>query len=168
TRIAALVSSGAPIDSFGVGTAMSVSDDAPALDIAYKLTEYAGMGRMKLSPGKSTLPFRKQVFRNVTDGVAIGDTIALAEEELTGVALLRPAMRGGSILDTVPRDWKASRNYANRSIALLPENVLALAPSAPSYRVAVSERLLEAELSLRTRLEHATRSGSSAANVRDH
>jgi nicotinate phosphoribosyltransferase len=167
-RIASLVSSGAPIDSFGVGTAMSVSDDAPALDIAYKLTAYAGMGRMKLSPGKTTLPFRKQVFRDVANGVAMGDTIALAEEDLTGIALLRPAMRGGTILDTVPRDWKAALNRAKRSTALLPENLLAIAPSAPSYRVSVSERLQEAERSLRTRLEHATRSGSSAENVRDH
>ena len=44
-----LVEAGAPIDAFGVGTDMSVSADAPALDIAYKLTEYAGKGRMKLS-----------------------------------------------------------------------------------------------------------------------
>ena len=51
-----LVEAGAPIDAFGVATAMSVSADAPALDIAYKLTEYAGKGRMKLSSGKRTLP----------------------------------------------------------------------------------------------------------------
>src|SRR5262249_53461742 len=48
-EIAALVDAGAPIDGFGVGTGMSVSDDAPALDIAYKLSEYSGEGRTKLS-----------------------------------------------------------------------------------------------------------------------
>lgn len=54
--IAALLAAGAPIDAFGVGTAMGVSADAPALDIAYKLAAYAGLGRTKLSAGKRTLP----------------------------------------------------------------------------------------------------------------
>src|SRR5690606_9006139 len=47
-----LVKQGAPITGFGVGTRMGLSADAPALDIAYKLTEYEGKGRVKLSPGK--------------------------------------------------------------------------------------------------------------------
>src|SRR5208337_2622941 len=51
-RVEALVKAGAPIDVFGVGTEMSVSSDAPTLDIAYKLPEYAGRGRMKLSVRK--------------------------------------------------------------------------------------------------------------------
>jgi nicotinate phosphoribosyltransferase len=55
-RIAELVARGAPIDGFGVGTRMGVSEDAPALDMAYKLTAYAGEGRLKLSPGKRILP----------------------------------------------------------------------------------------------------------------
>jgi len=41
-EIARLVAAGAPINGFGVGTDMGVSRDAPALDIAYKLVEYAG------------------------------------------------------------------------------------------------------------------------------
>ena len=52
SSIAALVAAGAPIDGFGVGAGMGVSDDAPTLDIAYKLCEYAGRGRLKLSEGK--------------------------------------------------------------------------------------------------------------------
>ena len=55
-KIAALVDGGAPIDGFGVGTGMSVSDDAPALDMAYKLAEYDGRGRTKLSQHKPILP----------------------------------------------------------------------------------------------------------------
>ena len=51
-RIDRLTAGGAPIDLFGVGTDLAVSSDAPALDIAYKLVEYAGVGRMKLSVGK--------------------------------------------------------------------------------------------------------------------
>ncbi len=36
-QIVALVSSGVPVDAFGVGTSLDVSADAPALDMAYKL-----------------------------------------------------------------------------------------------------------------------------------
>ncbi len=43
-KIEKLLAAGAPIDGFGVGTAMGVSKDVPSLDIAYKLTEYAGHG----------------------------------------------------------------------------------------------------------------------------
>ena len=37
-----LVTSGAPIDGFGIGTRMNTSSDQPYLDCAYKLQEYAG------------------------------------------------------------------------------------------------------------------------------
>jgi nicotinate phosphoribosyltransferase len=61
--IASFVAAGAPIDGFGVGTRMGVSADAPSLDIVYKLAEYGGRGRLKLSTGKRLLPGPKQVFR---------------------------------------------------------------------------------------------------------
>jgi nicotinate phosphoribosyltransferase len=66
--IAQFVHQGAPIDGFGVGTALGVSEDAPALDMAYKLVSYAQRGCIKLSPGKALLPGRKQVFRLEQDG----------------------------------------------------------------------------------------------------
>jgi nicotinic acid phosphoribosyltransferase len=53
---------GAPIDGFGVGTALSTAEDMPALDCAYKLQEYAGIAKRKRSEGKATWPGRKQVF----------------------------------------------------------------------------------------------------------
>ena len=53
----------APIDAFGVGTSLTTSSDAPALDCAYKLQEYAGVPRRKRSQGKATWPGRKQVWR---------------------------------------------------------------------------------------------------------
>ena len=80
-RIAELVKAGAPIDAFGVGTAMAVSADAPALDVAYKLVEYRGEPRLKTSSEKLTLPGRKQVFRarNAADGF-FADLVGLFEE----------------------------------------------------------------------------------------
>ena len=65
-KIADLIAAGAPIDGFGVGTALAVSTDAPYLDTAYKLAAYAGQGRMKLAASKRTWPGRKQVFRQMS------------------------------------------------------------------------------------------------------
>jgi nicotinate phosphoribosyltransferase len=99
-RIAALVSHGAPIDAYGVGTRMGVSRDAPSLDSAYKLVDYAGRAVLKLSPGKVTLPGAKQVYRGPTVGA--GDVIALrAEPAISGCEpILVPVMRGGRRLHT--------------------------------------------------------------------
>ena len=85
--IAALLASGAPIDSFGVGTSLSTSSDAPALDCAYKLVEYAGRPTRKRSPGKATWPGRKQVFRRYGDDRRIaGDRVGLARALTNGTA----------------------------------------------------------------------------------
>jgi nicotinate phosphoribosyltransferase len=86
-----LVTAGAPIDAFGVGTRVGVSADAPTLDSAYKLVEYDGRPMIKLSSQKATAPGRKQVFRGVD-----GDTIGLREESPAGhEPLLVPVMKGG-------------------------------------------------------------------------
>ena len=53
----------APIDGFGIGVNLAASVDAPSLDCAYKLQEYAGTPRRKWSEGKATWPGRKQVWR---------------------------------------------------------------------------------------------------------
>jgi nicotinate phosphoribosyltransferase len=44
-----LIEGNAPIDAFGVGTRIDTSSDAPYLDCAYKLQEYAGRPRRKRS-----------------------------------------------------------------------------------------------------------------------
>jgi nicotinate phosphoribosyltransferase len=92
-RIAELVKAGAPIDAFGVGTAMAVSADAPALDVAYKLVEYRNEPRLKTSTEKVTLPGRKQVFRayNAAGGLD-ADLVGLFEESPDNLAReFRPA-----------------------------------------------------------------------------
>ena len=45
-QVAALVKAGAPVDGFGVGTALSTSNDAPALGGVYKLVEVERDGRL--------------------------------------------------------------------------------------------------------------------------
>ena len=135
--VAALLDQGVPIDGFGVGTEMGVSADAPALDIVYKLTEYAGTGRRKLSKGKATQPGAKQVFRIEEGGRALRDVIARAGEGLPGRPLLEPVMRHGRRLSPAPT-LADIRAHAVREIAKLPDAVRALAPADPPYQVTMS------------------------------
>jgi nicotinate phosphoribosyltransferase len=85
---------GAPIDGFGIGTSLVTSADAPALDCAYKLQEYAGLPRRKHSAGKATWPGRKQVWRRYDgDGRIAGDILGVETEIESGEALIEPVMQ---------------------------------------------------------------------------
>ena len=139
--VAALVASGAPIDGFGVGTSMGVSDDAPTLDIAYKLCEYAGRGRLKLSESKPVLPGRKQVFRVAEGGQDVRDVIARSSEDLPGRPLLVKMMEGGKRLPSAGVELKAIREYAREQTSRLPAAVRELAEPEAPYRVDVSASL---------------------------
>ena len=137
---------GAPIDAFGIGTSLTTSSDAPALDCAYKLQEYAGLPRRKRSAGKATWPGRKQVWRShAADGAFAGDRVTLAAEAGSGEALLQPAMRGGKRVAPAP-PLRQTRDYAGDQLARLPAPLRRLEPYG--YPVEISERLrsLAAEL----------------------
>jgi nicotinate phosphoribosyltransferase len=127
---------------------MGVSHDAPDLDIAYKLCEYAGKGRLKLSKGKPVLPGRKQVFRLIENGQAVRDVIARADEDLPGRPLLQPVMVGGHRLPAGRVDIESARSYAREQITLLPDRVRALAPAQPPYPVEISTGLLRLQKEL--------------------
>lgn len=140
-RISRLLSSGAPIQGFGVGTAMGVSSDAPSLDLAYKLVCYADEPRLKLSPGKRLLPGQKQVFREEERGAAVRDTVALAGEDRPGRPLLHQVMRAGRrLLDPEPLD--AIRTRAREQIGRLPAQLRRISGAASWYPVRASAALL--------------------------
>ena len=85
-RIAELLRAGAPIDAFGVGTSLTVSDDAPSADYTYKLADYVGRPRLKTSAGKATVPGRKQVFRGIDAGGHFSqDLVGLMDETSASV-----------------------------------------------------------------------------------
>ncbi len=136
-----LLSRGAPIDGFGVGTRMNTSADAPYLDSAYKLAEYAGKPRFKTSTGKVSLPGRKQVFRVIENGSMMRDRIVLEGEETTGRPLLKKAMEGGRRLSG-REDLRAVAKRAREDMSLLPEHLKSL-ETKPSYPVEISERIVE-------------------------
>jgi nicotinate phosphoribosyltransferase len=140
-KVAELVANGAPITGFGVGTAMGVSEDAPGLDIAYKLCAYGSRGRLKLSTGKPILPGRKQVFRVEENGRAVRDVITRAGEPEVGRPLLRAVMRGGRRLPEGSVDLQAARRRAQDEIARLPDQIRAIRPVERRYPVEVSAAL---------------------------
>jgi len=139
-RLRDLLAARAPIDGYGVGTRMNTSADAPYLDCAYKLVEYAQTPRRKRSEGKATWPGRKSVFRLLgANGVMAGDWITLEGELRDGEALLEPVMAGGVRLAPAPT-LQASREHAWRQLRALPHGLRSIDP-ADSYPVAVSDAL---------------------------
>ena len=138
-KIQKLVESGAPIDAFGVGTKLAVSADAPDLDMAYKLVEYAGQGRFKLSTRKVLYPGRKQVFRQIDQGRMLRDVIGRFDQRLPGEELLQPVVERGRPVGRI--NLLESRQRFQSELARLPDELRALTQARTPYPVGVSERL---------------------------
>ena len=140
TEIARLLATGAPIDGFGVGTSLTTSSDAPALDCAYKLQEYAGRARRKRSEGKATWPGRKQVWRRFDEvGRMTGDIVTTEGDPQDGTPLLEPVMRAGRRLSPPP-SLLESRSHAAQSVSSLPHRLRDLEQAAP-YQAEISASL---------------------------
>lgn len=143
-RIDDLLRHGAPIDSFGVGTEMVTSKDAPALGGIYKLVEREHHGKtipmMKFSEDKLTYPCRKQVYRAADkNGNFMGDTIGLEGENVRGTPLLIPVMKEGKIGYDLPTIHEIQRT-ASDSLARLSEPFKRL-KDAETYPVIKSKGL---------------------------
>ena len=136
-----LIASQAPIDGFGIGTRLDVSADAPYLDSAYKLQEYAGRPKRKRSEGKATLPGRKQVYRRYDGGTMCQDVVTLEGIPERGEPLLHPVMRNGKRLLPQPELAEIRRRAAD-SLAQLPSALKGLEEAA-AYDVRISPSLSE-------------------------
>lgn len=140
-QLMAIAKANAPIDGFGIGTSLTTSSDAPALDCAYKLQEYAGLPRRKHSTGKETWPGRKQVWRHYgPDGHVASDTLSVETDDQPGEPLIQQVMQGGKRLGAGPT-FREIRARAYRELELLPEPLRKLQPGA-SYPVAVGDALV--------------------------
>ena len=136
-----MLDANAPIDGFGVGTSLTTSSDAPALDCAYKLQEYAGIARRKRSVGKATWPGRKQVWRSLgDDGRMVGDVLALQDDQQVGEPLLVPVMRNGQRFASSPT-LADIRQKAAHGLAQLPELLRRLS-DATTLSVTVASGLI--------------------------
>ncbi|MGH7219088.1 MAG: nicotinate phosphoribosyltransferase [Nitrospiraceae bacterium] len=135
-----LIASGAPIDSFAVGTAMTTSADAPSLDCAYKLQEYEGRPCRKRSEGKATWPGRKQVYRRYRrDGRYDYDLVTTVQAPGPGDPLLHPVMTGGRRLVPAQKLMEL-RQRAATELTLLPDSLRSL-ECDHSYDVRISQPL---------------------------
>jgi nicotinate phosphoribosyltransferase len=130
-KIRDLLAAGAPIDSFGVGTQLATSADAPNMSAVYKLVELDihGIKRFtaKFSPEKPSVPGGKQVFR-----APERDVIARSGECGSGEALLRPVLLGGNLVEPLPTVEEA-RCRAAASIASLPAALRQLDHAEPRH-----------------------------------
>jgi nicotinate phosphoribosyltransferase len=136
--IARIMAAGAPVDAFGVGTRLGVSQDAPYLDSAYKLVEYRGEGRVKFRDRAATLPWRKQVFRQEEGGMFARDVIGRFDEEIPGTPLLQTVMRGGRRTEEGGLDLQRARARARQQLEALPRHLLNLAKVEPPFEIVPS------------------------------
>jgi len=129
-----------PFDSYGIGTKMGMSADAPWSDMSYKLVEYDHRPVLKLSAGKVSCPGRKQIFRfRDRQGKFSNDVIGLREENLSDENLLQEYLRDGERLDRYP-PLEDCRKTFTEDFAALPDDFRAiLKPS--QFPVKLSPRL---------------------------
>lgn len=144
-----LLRAGAPIDSFGVGTDMVTSRDAPALSVVYKLVatrDPAGQWQpaIKRSEDKATLGGRKQVWRRPDPaGRTAGDVIGLADEQPAGEPLLKQYIKAGELIADLPTVQQIAEQ-AKQQIEQLPEAAKQLRGTY-SYPVTVTPALQAAQ-----------------------
>jgi nicotinate phosphoribosyltransferase len=168
-----LVDQGAPIDVFGVGTQLVTAADHPALDGVYKLCEFDGQPRIKISETyqKVNFPSAKQIVRLTDDdGCFYGDAIVLDGQPHPtrlrhpfephkgvdisarhGHTLLHAVMRRGEVLEPAAHPTEA-RAWARERLAQLPEEHRRF-QNPHIYKVGLSQELY----SLRERVLEAAR-----------
>ncbi len=144
--ITSLLDAGAPIDTFGVGTELVTSRDAPALGGVYKLVEQEREGkteyRAKFSSEKATYPAAKQVYRfSAEDGTRSHDLICLADEPAPegGTPLMVQVLEKGKLC-TALSTIEEARARCSAELAKLPAGISALQNPA-SYSIRRSEAL---------------------------
>ena len=151
-KIRDLIRAGAPIDSFGVGTQLATSADAPAMGTVYKMVklDVGGIHRFtaKLSEDKATLPGAKQIFRDKAR-----DVVGRSGECGNGEALLRPVVLGGRLIEPLPGVDQA-RCRAAQSLARLPAALRQLETVEEPWPVIYSRELRALIDQTRLNLEH--------------
>ena len=145
-KILELIAGDAPIDSFGVGTELATSTDAPNLGAVYKLVEIESAGRRrytaKYSTDKNTMPGAKQVFR-YEDRDVIGcstDCLAGRGGSREPEALLRPVIANGELVEPLPSIAEARERRA-QALKRFPSAVLSLFTREDAWRVEYSDEL---------------------------
>jgi len=153
-KIQKVLRQGGNINSFGVGTKMGVSADAPYFDMAYKLVKYGGRPVMKLSPEKATLPSEKQVFRfSTSKGKLRRDVLGLRDDMMRdGKPLLKKVMTKGKIQGKLPTLPQIQKTFLGE-FANLDKKYKILGERGDVYPVSLSTRLRNLKSRMIPRLE---------------
>ncbi|MCX8084814.1 MAG: nicotinate phosphoribosyltransferase [Calditerrivibrio sp.] len=123
-----LVSKGAPIDIYGVGTNLIVGKNDAALDGVYKLISLDGEPKMKISndPEKVLLPGIKNIVRYYKDGKFKKDIIALDDKAKSSQeeheVLLKPVLVSGKKIYPKKPIYTIA-DYTTKRLSLLSDKV---------------------------------------------
>ena len=141
-RIRDVLIHGGEVDSFGVGTKMGVSADAPYSDMAYKMVKYAGRPVLKLSPGKMTIVSDKQVCRFLDSrGKLRRDVLGLRDEKTEGAEpLLKQVMERGKVIGEQPLLPEIQGTFLDE-FSRLDEKYKSLEGEGNDFPVSLSPRL---------------------------
>ena len=121
-KIKEIIDNNAPIDAFGVGTELATSRDDPTIAGVYKLIEYNGVPKIKISEEKLTYPGRKQVYRIYDKNKKFKEDILSLEKEPAppnSEALLIPVIKNGELIKHYPK-LDDIQNYYLDNIKKLP------------------------------------------------
>jgi nicotinate phosphoribosyltransferase len=108
-----------PIDAYGVGTKLFTSSDIPYLDMTYKLVEYEGTPRLKTSPGKITIPGRRDIYRHYRNGLMTGDEIVSVGDTCKGELITEMVMKNG-VQNIISPSLEEIRNRFRQDFNRLP------------------------------------------------
>ncbi|GBD89553.1 nicotinate phosphoribosyltransferase pncB2 [bacterium BMS3Abin04] len=143
-KIENLIDKETPVDSFGVGTQLATSEDAPSLSVVYKLVEVEKnnrhLYRAKICPGKIMYPGKKQIYREVKENNFVKDLIVLnGEKGAQGNKLLIQYVKNGEVIYSFPT-LDEIRHYVRKNLQKLPDRFLSLDKKA-DYKVEFSDKL---------------------------
>lgn len=140
-KIAKVLTAGARIDAFGVGTMMGVSADVPFLNVVYKMVRFGNRNVRKFSPGKVTLAGCKQVFRRHGPRNDFIEDIIGTRDELRGkeTMLLETVIKNGRPVGASPTLEDIRRRFRDQ-FSRLDDRFKAIEASE-TYPVRISETL---------------------------
>ncbi len=152
-KIKEIIDNNAPIDAFGIGTELATSRDDPTLAAVYKLIEYNGVPRIKISEEKMTYPGKKQIYR-ITDekGIFIEDFLMLEDEPApsNSEALLIPIMEKGELIYNLP-NIDEIQHYYLENIKTLPDDYKKLVENH-IFKLKISKNLQELTNTLKKKI----------------
>lgn len=142
-KIKELIKQGVVCDLAGIITELLTLSDSPKTEAVYKIAELRNKNKItytaKLTPGKMSLPGKKQIFRIYDkNGKMIRDVIGLENEKL-GKPMLKKVMGDGKIIYKLPT-LEEIRSYTKKNVSTLPKRLLDINKDQ-KYKVKVSSKI---------------------------